>query len=504
MASWLGRTAQLTLLAADVVGVRVGGQGPQAERRLVDRLGRLHGLPQKIGQLLALRELGGPSAYTPLTESAATLPGHEALALVESALGRRSSDCFRSFEPLGVGASLGQVHRAVLHDDRTAAVKVQYPDSRANVETDLQALSWLTLPFGGLGRGFDLAGYQHEVGGMLRQEVDYRQEARALERFAGLAAGFDRLVVPRLVPELSGDRVLTMTWLEGETLESACRWPEQDRRAAAGFLLRLFLTSCFTWRFLHADPHPGNYRFLRGPDGVRIGLLDFGCVLPVDEPTAQSLAFLVEAAGGTAEQHEVLAAYRALGFNAELLQPLAHLLPGLNAILFEPFATPGPFALDAWKLGERVEALLGPFRWNFRCAGPARLIFLVRAYLGLIRYQHALNVAIDWSEAWRQTVASVPPPRPQSPPPAQEQRTILSRHLRVRVQEAGHVRVDLTFRAILAESLPDLVPPELHEQLHARNIDVQRIAADAANQQFAPGELFQLTEGARQVRVWLE
>jgi hypothetical protein len=66
------------------------------------------------------------------------------------------------------------------------------------------------------------------------------------------------------------------------------------------------------------------------------------------------------------------------------------------------------------------------------------------------------------------------------------------------------VKVDLTFRAALAESLPDLLPPELEEKLHARGLDVRRIAAGAAERQFAPAELFRLDEGAKQVRVWLE
>jgi hypothetical protein len=80
----------------------------------------------------------------------------------------------------------------------------------------------------------------------------------------------------------------------------------------------------------------------------------------------------------------------------------------------------------------------------------------------------------------------------------------LSRHLRVAVWEAGQVRVDLTFKAVLAESLPDLIPDELGEKLRARGLDVQRIADHAAGSLFAPGELFQLAEESKLVRVWLE
>jgi hypothetical protein len=88
------------------------------------------------------------------------------------------------------------------------------------------------------------------------------------------------------------------------------------------------------------------------------------------------------------------------------------------------------------------------------------------------------------------------PPSPDSP--------ILSQYLRVRVEDAGTVRVNLTFKARLAESLPDLIPPELEDQLRARCLDVAAIAAAAVARNFAPGELFTLREGTKQIRVWLE
>jgi hypothetical protein len=72
------------------------------------------------------------------------------------------------------------------------------------------------------------------------------------------------------------------------------------------------------------------------------------------------------------------------------------------------------------------------------------------------------------------------------------------------VQEGGQTRVDLTFNAPLAEHLLDLVPPELEEKLRERSLDVSRIAADAVQSDFAPGELFVLIDGSKQVRVWLE
>jgi hypothetical protein len=233
-------------------------------------------------------------------------------------------------------------------------------------------------------------------------------------------------------------------------------------------------------------------------------LLDFGCVVELSQDRAQTLVRLVQRAMSACAQ-EVLADYLALGFNPDLLEPMSHLLPALNRIIFEPFIAQGPFTFSQWRLGERVEKLLGSFRWNFRFAGPAGLIFLVRAYLGLIRYLHALKLDVDCSRVWRESVGpalqTAPPPPVCEPDPA---RPVLSRHLRVAVWDKGVARVNLTFKAILAESLADLIPDELGERLVARGLDVQRIASEAALRRFAPGELFHLEEASKLVKVWLE
>jgi predicted unusual protein kinase regulating ubiquinone biosynthesis (AarF/ABC1/UbiB family) len=512
MFSWLRRTWQLALLAKSMIAVRMRRGTSTAQRaraRSVKQLGKMHGLPQKIGQLLALSELDDPATFTPLTESCSARPARKMFPVMERSLGRKWTECFRWIDPVGIAASIGQVHRAILHDGRTVAVKIQYPDCVANAETDLKALHWLTLPFGGLGRGFDLSAYRTEIHDMLRQELDYCREAQSIQTFGELARGLDWLRVPTLIPELSTDRVVTMTWVDGVNLPVVCRWPEAERRQVARQVLRLFLTSCFRWRCLHADPHPGNYRFERTGQGVRLGLLDFGCVQNLDDDFVRLLTGLIDTARNSANSVElsshVLSSFVALGFRADLLEPMAHLLPELNRILFEPFATPGDYDPSRWNIGARVEKVLGPYRWNFRFAGPARLILFVRGFIGLIRYQQALKVAIDWSRIWDEIRIESEQTMPALTVAAKpDARVVRSSRLRVRVEDAGQVKVDLTMRAAAAEFLADLVPEDLVEKLQARSIDVNKIAAQSIEKEFAPGELFVLSEGTKRVSVWLE
>lgn len=510
MLKQLRRSIQLGRLARDLSGLRrKDGDVAQARQRVIQRLGTMHGLPQKIGQLLSLSELTQrDQPFTALTESQQVLPEGQARALVEHHLGRGISEVFDRFDAKGIGGSLGQVHRGVLKDGRAVAVKIQYPDIAETLALDLKALGWLTAPIGGLRKGFDKHAYQLEVGTMLTRELDYRHEADMIRTFAQFTTDWEGVVVPDVVDELSGDRILTMTWLEGERCPAVRQWSEEDRGQLARILLRLFLTSCFRWGYVHADPHPGNYRFLRREDRVVVGLLDFGCVKEVSRERAAALASLINVAGDPNIQNrrqEILARYLALGFDPDLMEPMAHLLPSLTRMLFAPFHGRQPFAVASWPLGEQVARLLGGFRWNFRFAGPADLLFFLRTYQGLIRYLEALAVPIDWSEILGECVdAGTESLPPQTVVTRSEEGIVKSDRLRIRVSDGGETKVELTFAAVVAARLSDLVPDELRASLEERAIDVEQLAKDAVARDYEPGRLFELTEGSKTVRVWLE
>ena len=506
----LKRAVELSGLARSMAGLRRGGDAAAKRRQVtvVQKLAQLHGLPQKIGQILSLGELGGEEQlFSSLTETPPALSSREAFEEIERALGRPLDDCFTDIEEQGVGASLAQVHKAALLDGREVAVKIQYPGIAEALDVDLRALGWLTAPVGGLRRGFDMSGYRREVGSMFREELDYRHEAEMLARFHEVARNFPQVEIPQVVEECSNARVLTMTWLSGETFASTRAWPLETRRETASLLLRLFLKSCFSWGLLHADPHAGNYRFRREQGRPVIGLLDFGCVKTLDARTTGALAVLIEdTAAGELESKRTRAHYETLGFQPLLLAPMQHLLPGLSEILFEPFCLDRRFDLRSWRLGERVEEHLGEFRWNFRMAGPPELIFFMRAYQGLIQYLKALDAPVNWQEEYRRLAGPVISPAEQVPrvrrPGAEA--AVTSRALKIRVTERKGTKAQVTLAASATENLLELLPPGLDVKLAARGIDVPEIARKAAAGGFAPGDLFHFHDGEKSYRVWLE
>ncbi len=511
----LARSFQLGLLAKDMVRLRHQKDHRNAEKArglFVERLGLLHGLPQKIGQILSLTELTEEEqVYTPLTESQATLSPEVAFSEIEKSLGARISDCFQSIEEKGISASLGQVHPAVLLDGRKVAVKIQYPGIEETLKLDLRALGWLSAPIGGLRRGFDLAAYRREVGCMLAQELDYRQEAEMIQNYRLLTSNWNQVWVPEVVEEFSGERILTMTWVEGEPFSSTLTWPLQQRRALSTCLLRLFLSSVFKWGVLHADPHPGNYRFHHRNGRVVVGLLDFGCVKRLEAQTVEGLAGLIaDVIDGQRAPHpdEVLSRFVEMGFSQQLLSPMADRLIPLSQVLFEPFFVDRPFSLSSWNLGQKANDILGEFRWNFRFAGPAQMIFFMRAYQGLIKYLEALDAPINWraalEEAWESLKTMPPTGLAVQGRKEKGKRLLKSERLRIKVMEADQTKVEVTFGAAAAENLPDLVPEETRAKLDERDIDLDEIVRDVVARDFEPGELFHLKEGTKSIRVWLE
>ena len=256
----------------------------KASGRLRKELGALKGPVMKLGQLLSMQS--GTLSEEALLELASLqmqAPGmHASLARIQfkSALGKCPEEMFREFDPEPfAAASLGQVHRAVTFKGEKAAVKIQYPAIRSAIESDLKLLRSAALP--GRVTGHLPSGLLDEIARGLLEESDYLHEAGNLDYFRKGLAGLDFVTVPHVHRELTADRVLTMSFVEGESLsEWLKRKPSQALRDLMGArLFEAYETQLQHMRVIHADQHPGNFLFQ--PDG-RFGLVDFGSVKRVN------------------------------------------------------------------------------------------------------------------------------------------------------------------------------------------------------------------------------
>ena len=282
--SYLGYQVQNILLGETGRPQRKAHFQKKASRQLRGELGALKGPAMKLGQLLSLQDGTLPEeALLELANLQMQAPGmHASLARAQfkSALGKYPEDVFREFDPEPfAAASLGQVHRAITFKGEKVAVKIQYPAIRSAIESDLKLLRSAAFP--GRVTGHVPSALLDEIARGLLEETDYVREAGNLDYFRKGLVGLDFVTVPSVHRELSTDRVLTMSFVEGELLSDWLkRKPSQALRDLTGArLCEAYETQLRHLRVIHADQHPGNFLFQ--PDG-RFGLVDFGCVKRVN------------------------------------------------------------------------------------------------------------------------------------------------------------------------------------------------------------------------------
>ncbi|MHA7898769.1 MAG: ABC1 kinase family protein [Henriciella sp.] len=173
-------------------------------------------------------------------------------------------------------ASLGQVHRATLPDGREVACKLQYPDMSSAVESDVGQLKLVLGMFKRMDGSIDPTEMVEEITDRLREELDYAREAKHMALYAHILADKEFVTVPEPIVELCTDRLLTMSWVEGERLNAYEDAPQEVRNQIAENLFWTWWHPFNSRAVIHGDPHLGNYQVTQ--DGQGLNLLDFGCI----------------------------------------------------------------------------------------------------------------------------------------------------------------------------------------------------------------------------------
>ncbi|MBV8792358.1 MAG: AarF/ABC1/UbiB kinase family protein [Pseudolabrys sp.] len=281
------------------VGVNVGGVAariatsrtlgrkqdrPANALALAAALGGLKGPIMKVAQLLATIPDALPPEYAgeliKLQSQAPPMGWAFVRRRMSAELGADWQTKFQSFEHQpAAAASLGQVHRAVAPGGSDLACKLQYPDMQSAVEADLNQLQLLFALRKRFDPAIDTSEIGQEIAARLREELDYHREAKHIALYRHMLKDEKSIRIPKVWPDLSTGRLLTMDWLDGRKLLSHKDDPLAVRNRLATAMFTAWWLPFSRFGVIHGDPHLGNYSvFDESKKPTGINLLDYGCI----------------------------------------------------------------------------------------------------------------------------------------------------------------------------------------------------------------------------------
>jgi len=385
--------------------------------RIYGTFSQLKGGPLKLAQMLSMDDQLLPAAYaaefSKAQYSAPPLSWPLVRRTIEREFRQPVEALFQQFTPGAAhGASIGQVHRAVLAG-QPVAVKVQYPGVAESLASDLRVVKPVALQMLGL-READVAHYFKEVEARLTEETDYTMELRRSQELAAACACLRNVRFPAFHPTHCSARVLTMEWIDGEPFDRYADGPasQAERNAIGQALWDFYDYQVHTLLLFHADPHPGNFLVREN----QLWVLDFGCTRAITREFHERQFALLDPAV-LEDPVAFPAALRALDIllpedspqAAEKILALARQSVGLLARPFLnatfDFADPA-FMKAIYDMGEanRKDKSLRQLRG---ARGPAESVYLNRAFFGLYSLLHRLRAEVVIHPAARSSQAAL-------------------------------------------------------------------------------------------------
>ncbi len=272
---------------------------PGNATRIADRLARMRGAAMKVGQLISMdagevlpAELAEIMAR--LRDQAHFMPPKQLRDVLNQAWGSDWRKSFQTFDVRPIAAaSIGQVHRATFRDGRDVAIKVQYPGIARSIDSDVANVATLVRMSGLLPKSFDMAPYIQEARSQLHEETDYEREGQYMRCFADLLQGDEAFEIPEFYPDWSTPEVLTMSFLEGRSIETVRDALSEERNRVSEALVKLTLREIFEFGIMQSDPNFANYRY--DASNGKISLLDFGATRALQSSAIDGYVHLLRA-----------------------------------------------------------------------------------------------------------------------------------------------------------------------------------------------------------------
>jgi predicted unusual protein kinase regulating ubiquinone biosynthesis (AarF/ABC1/UbiB family) len=398
-------------LAVELAGKRYLGVKLDRSRHagdLATALGGLKGPLMKVAQLLSTIPEALPREYvkelSTLQANAPAMGWPFVKRRMAAELGADWETKFKSFEHNAArAASLGQVHRAVSLDGKALACKLQYPEMASTVAADLRQLKLIFALYERGDRSISTKNIYAELAERLTEELDYAREARHERLYDAMLAQERAVHVPVPVGDLSTQRLLTMSWLEGASLLDCTSWPLARRNAVANNMFRAWYVPFYFYGVIHGDPHLGNYTVR--PDGS-INLMDFGCIRVFH---ARFVGGVIDLYWALQRGDEALAvhAYETWGFT-KLSKEMIETLNIWARFVYAPLMEDRERAIEETNSGVYGSQVAGKVHRELRKLGgvtpPREFVLMDRAAIGLGSVFLHLKAEINWYRLFHELI----------------------------------------------------------------------------------------------------
>ncbi len=416
--------------AARYAGQRVTGRTVDRKlhaEELKAALGGLKGPLMKVVQILSTIPDALPPEYaaefSQLQNQAPPMGRPFVRRRMAAELGADWQSQFEEF-PLdaAAAASLGQVHKAKTRDGRAVACKLQYSGIESAVEADLKQLRFVISLYRRYDQTIDPSLIYEEIAERLREELDYRREAKHIALYGDFLEAEPNVHVPEVIGELSTKRLLTMSWLDGTPLVSFKDADVEARNQIALNMFRAWYAPFYRYGVIHGDPHLGNYTVR---EDRSINLLDYGCVRIFPPRFVKGVIDLYWALMRD-DKDLAVSAYEAWGFRDLSLETI-EILNQWAEFVYAPLMEDAPRTVQSTNSGARGRQVVGSVHEKLRAIGgvqpPREFVFMDRAAIGLGSVFMHLDAEINWYRLFMDLVSDFDAEKLE-----QEQRAMLDRH----------------------------------------------------------------------------
>jgi predicted unusual protein kinase regulating ubiquinone biosynthesis (AarF/ABC1/UbiB family) len=371
----------------------------QTAEDVATTLGAMKGVLMKIGQMASYVDDGLSPAVrrtlSRLQDSVPPMSAELAAGVVREELGLPPEEAFARWDPEPIAAaSIGQVHRALTHDGRAVAVKVQYPGIAETIAADLGNVALLRRMLRITAPAQDVDALIAELRDRVLEELDYRREAENQRLVAAYYDGHPTILVPKIIDELSTRRLVTSELADGARFAELAHWSQQERDLAAETIYRFTFRSLYDVHAFNGDPHPGNYLF---HGGGRVTFLDFGLVKHFSEKELRPLVDMVRYLCVEQDPEGFRAAMVDAGFLRADAPLSTETVVDHMAVFYDTVRTPGSRTMT----GDYASAVVRRFfdvrsplaQW---VSVPRSYVILQRINLGLFAILGELTATADW------------------------------------------------------------------------------------------------------------